>query len=216
MTNLKKYTLGEEVANTLMHLLGALFALYGTFVLEINSKNTLQSFATGIFGATLILLFLSSTCYHSTTNEAIKNIFQKIDHSAIYLLIAGTYTPALLLTVKFPLSLILLAIIWCLAITGVVFSSKPRKSKKLSTALYLIMGWMAVFFFYNVWAASHLSVWLMLAGGIFYSLGCIFYLMKFPYMHSLWHLFVIAGATTHYFAILVLLHSPKIIFFSTS
>lgn len=205
MAEAKKYTLGEEIANTFMHLSAALISIYGIVILVANSKNVIQIAATAIFGVSLFLLFISSASYHATTNETIKRIFQKIDHSAIYLLIAGTYTPALLLTVKFPYSVILLAIIWALAIVGIGFSCTILKSKKLSTAIYLFMGWLAVFFFYNVWLTSHLTVWLMLAGGLFYSLGCVFYLMKVRYMHAIWHLFVIGGAVTHYFAILELL-----------
>lgn len=200
-----KYSVGEEVANTLTHFLGALISVYGIVMLALNSKNILQVASTAVFGASLFLLFQSSACYHATTNKKAKKICQKIDHSAIYLLIAGTYTPILLLTVKFPLSAILLAIIWVLAITGIVFSCIAIKSKKLSTLIYLLMGWLSVFFIYNVWITSHLAVWLLLGGGLFYSIGCVFYLMKHRYMHSVWHLFVIAGAVMHYFSVLELL-----------
>jgi Predicted membrane protein, hemolysin III homolog len=154
----------------------------------------------------MFLLFQSSACYHAVTNEKIKKIFQKIDHSAIYLLIAGTYTPILLLTVKPPINIAMLAIIWSLAVVGIGFSCTTLKSKYISTGIYLIMGWLSAFLFYNMWMASHLSAWLAVGGGIFYSLGCIFYLLKFRYMHSIWHLFVIAGALMHYFAIMGLLH----------
>lgn len=205
MAESRKYTIGEEFANAFTHLLGALMSIYGIVMLVANSKNTVQAVSTAIFGATLFLLFISSGCYHSVTNEKAKKIFQKIDHSAIYLLIAGTYTPALLLTVKFPLNIFLLTVIWCLAIVGIVFCCIKIKSKSFSAGLYLLMGWLAVFFVYNVWTASHLTVWLLLVGGIFYSLGCAFYLMKIRYMHSVWHLFVITGAVIHYFAIMELL-----------
>jgi len=201
----KKYSTGEEVANTFTHWLGAFISLYGIVILAANSKNVVQAVSTGIFGATMFLLFQSSACYHAVTGEKAKRIFQKIDHSAIYMLIAGTFTPALLLTVKAPLNIALVAIIWCLAIVGIVFCCITHKSKKLATGLYLIMGWLSVFFVYNVWMASPLSVWLMLGGGLFYSLGCVFYLMKLRYMHSVWHLFVLAGAVMHFFAILQLL-----------
>jgi len=110
-----------------------------------------------------------------------------------------------MLTVKLPLSIVLVAIIWCFAIMGIAFSCIKIKSKALSTGLYLFMGWLSVLFIYNVWITSHLSLWLMLGGGLFYSLGCAFYLMKTRYMHSIWHLFVIAGAVIHYFAIMELL-----------
>lgn len=205
MTESRKYSIGEEFANTFTHSLGALLSIFGIVMLVATSKNAVQAVSTGIFGITLFLLFQSSACYHAITDEKVKRVCQKIDHSAIYMLIAGTYTPVLLLTVKFPLDVILLTIIWGLAITGIVFSCIMTKSKRLSTAIYLIMGWISVFFIYNVWITSPLSVWLMLGGGIFYSLGCAFYLMKIRYMHSIWHLFVIGGAVMHYFAILELL-----------
>lgn len=201
----RKYTVGEEFANTFTHSLGALMSIYGIVMLAVNSKNAVQAASTAIFGVTLFLLFQSSACYHAMTNETAKKVFQKIDHSAIYMLIAGTFTPVLLLTVKFPHNVALLAMIWYLAITGIVFSCVTLKSKYLTTGLYLLMGWLSVFLFYNLWTISHLSIWLMLGGGLFYSLGCAFYLMKIRYMHSIWHLFVIAGAVMHYFAIMELL-----------
>lgn len=200
-----KYSIGEEIANTFTHSLGALMSIYGIMMLVASSKNVMQSTSAAIFGIALFLLFQSSACYHAITNETLKRFFRKIDHSAIYILIAGTYTPALLLTVKFPLNIVMLAMIWGVTIAGIVFSWRTVKSKSLSTGLYLFMGWMAVIFAHSVWMASHLTFWLMLAGGIFYTFGCVFYLMHFRYMHSIWHLFVIAGAFTHYFAVMELL-----------
>ena len=202
---LRKYSVGEEFANTFTHSLGALMSIYGIVMLAVASKNAVQAASTAIFGATMFMLFQSSACYHAMTNETAKKVFQKIDHSAIYMLIAGTFTPVLLLTVKFPLCIALLAMIWYLAITGIVLSCTTLKSKYLSTGLYLIMGWLSVFLVYNMWMASHISLWLFAAGGVFYSLGCVFYLQKIRYMHSIWHLFVLAGAVMHYFAIIQLL-----------
>lgn len=205
MTVLGKYTPGEKFANVFTHFLAALVAIYGIVLFLQNSKNAIQAVSSAIFGLTLVLLFFSSAFYHSVSNEKAIGIFQKIDHSAIYILIAGTYTPALLLTVKFPLSIIMLVIIWGLAITGIIFYCTKFSSKALATGLYLLMGWLGVVFVYNVWMTSHLAVWLMLVGGLFYSAGCAFYLMKIRYMHFVWHLFVIAGAAVQYFAIMELL-----------
>lgn len=201
----QQYTRSEEIANSFVHLFAALISLYGIMILVANSKNMIQAVSCTVFGMTLFLMFQSSVFYHASTNTETKKIFQKIDHSAIYLLIAGTYTPALLMVLDFPWSVVMLVLIWCLAVVGIVFSGSTLKSKRVSTAIYLIMGWMSVFFIYNVWIASHLTVWLLLAGGLFYSLGSLFYLMKFEYTHFIWHLFVIGGAATHYFAILELL-----------
>lgn len=205
MTETRKYSVGEEFANTFTHSLGALMSIYGIVMLAVNSKDAVQAASTAIFGATLFLLFQSSACYHAMTNETAKKVFQKIDHSAIFMLIAGTFTPVLLLTVKFPLCIALLAMVWYLAITGIVFSCTTLKSKYLSTGLYLLMGWFSVFLVYNLWIVSHLALWLFLAGGLFYSLGCVFYLLRVRYMHSIWHLFVLGGAVMHYLAIMQLL-----------
>lgn len=199
------YTTGERLTHVFTHLIGVLISIYGIVVLESYSKNTIQAVSSAIFGGTLVFSFLSSVFYHSMINETAKKIFRKIDHSAIYVLIAGTYTPALLLTIKFPLSAILLGIIWILAIMGVIFCCITLKYKYLSTGLYLLMGWISLVFFFKLWAVSHLSIWLMLGGGIFYSIGCIYYLKKSPYMHFVWHLFVLAGAAMQYFAIIELL-----------
>ena len=154
----------------------------------------------------MFILFQSSACYHAITNEKAKKVFQKIDHSAIYILIAGTYTPILILTVPFPYSIALLAMIWYLAVTGVVFSCISLKCKYISTGLYMLMGWMSVFLIYYIWHnGSHLAVWYLLGGGILYSLGALLYLLKYKYCHSIWHLFVLGGVVMHYFSILELL-----------
>lgn len=201
----RKYTLGEKFANVFTHSLASLIAIYGTVLLAENSKNAVQMLSIVIFGVTLFLMFLSSVFYHAVSKESAIEFFQKIDHSAIYMLIAGTYTPVFILTIKFPLDIALVALIWGLAIVGIVFYCTTLKSKKLSTGLYLLMGWISIFFVYIVWMASHLTVLLFLLGGVFYSLGCVFYLMRVRYSHFIWHLFVIAGAAMHYFAIFELL-----------
>lgn len=205
MIESRKFSTGEEIVNVFTHALGALMSIYGTVILTGASKNTAQSLSTTIFGGTLFLMFLSSVCYHAVTNATVKKSFEKLDHTAIYILIAGTYTPVLILTVKFPLSIALIGLIWVIAIAGIGFTCRTLKSEFLSTVIYLILGWLSLFFVYNLWTTSHLSLWLLFGGGVFYSLGCIFYLMKLRYMHSIWHLFVIAGAVMHYFAIMELL-----------
>lgn len=201
----RQYTHGEKIANIFSHSLGALMSVYGISMLLLNSKNIIQIVSSTIFGLSLLLLFLSSVCYHSATDETAIRFFQKIDHFAIYILIAGTYTPVLLLTLNFPFNIIMLIAIWGLAIMGILFYCITLKSKYSATCLYLLMGWLSIIFVYNVWNASHLVVWLMLAGGIFYSIGCIFYLIKIPYTHFVWHLFVMTGAVMQYFAIIELL-----------
>lgn len=206
MAEVKKYTAGEEIANAISHTVGVLFSIYAIVMLAVLSKNPAQSASSAIFGATMFILFQASACYHAITNENAKKVFQKIDHAAIYILIAGTYTPILILTVPFPYSIALLAMIWYLAIMGIVFSCISLKCKYLSTGLYLLMGWMSVFLVYYIWTnGSHMAVWLLLAGGILYSIGAIFYLLKQKYMHTIWHIFVLAGVVMHYLSILTLL-----------
>ena len=202
----KKYTVGEEIGNAISHTIGVMFSIYAIVMLAVASKTPVQAASTAIFGATMFILFQSSACYHAITNEKAKAVFQKIDHSAIYILIAGTYTPILMLTVPFPYCVALLAMIWYLAIAGVVFSCISLKSKYIATGLYLLMGWMSVFLFYYIWNNGNpIAVWYLLAGGAVYSLGAIVYLLKYKYTHTIWHIFVLAGVICHYLSILALL-----------
>lgn len=203
-----KWTPKEEFINAFTHSIGALLSIYAIVMLAVNSHNTLEAASTAIFGAMLFILFQSSTLYHAMVNKTAKKVFQRIDRSAIYMLIAGTYTPILLLTVPFPLSVALTAMTWYLAISGIIYSCLTLKFKYLSTGLYLVMGWLSVFLFYSIWNnVSHQAVWLLLIGGLFYSSGCIFFHLRKKYMHCIWHLFVIAGAIFHYFCIMEILKS---------
>lgn len=206
MSNENIYTPAEEFANAFSHATGALFAIYAIVMLAVKSSNAIETSTTAVFGATMLIAFQSSMLYHSMTNEIAKRVFRVIDHSAIYLLIAGTYTPLLLLVVPFPTSVALLAMIWYLAISGIIFSCTTTKSKYLSAGLYLLMSWLSVFLFYNIATkGSWLALGYFLAGGILYSGGCVFYLTKKPFRHFLWHLCVLGGAVMHYLAISQLL-----------
>ena len=200
------YSPQEEFANALTHAIGALLSIYGIVMLSVYSNTPVETASTAIYGAMMFILFQASTCYHSMTNETAKKVFRKIDHSAIYLLIAGTYTPMLLLTVDFPHSVALLAMIWYLAFTGIIFSCMTLKYKSLSTGLYALMGWLSVFLVWNIWKIGGVeAIWYLIGGGLFYTVGCIFYMRKKPFMHSIWHVFVLLGAIMHYFAVLSLL-----------
>ena len=201
----KKYTPVEEFMNAFSHSLGALFSIYAIVMLAVSSKTPIEASSTAIFGATLFILFQSSALYHAMVNETAKKVFRKIDHSAIFMLIAGTYTPILLLVVDFPLNVALLAMTWYLSITGIVYSCLTLKFKYLSTGLYLVMGWLSLFLFFKIWNTSQLAVYLLFLGGVFYSSGCIFYLLKKKFMHTIWHIFVIFGAVCHYLCIMEVL-----------
>ena len=202
----KKYTPGEEFINAFSHAFGALFAIYAMVMLAYKSSTSMQSATTAIYSAMLFISFQSSTCYHAMTNETAKKVFRRIDHSAIYLLIAGTYTPVLMLVLDIPYSIIFLVMIWYLALTGIVFSCLTLKFKRLSTGLYVLMGWLSVFMLYSLWAKElYTSMAYLISGGVVYTAGSYFYLSKRKYFHGIWHFFVLFGAILHYLAIVSLL-----------
>ena len=187
-TEEKKYTQGEEFLNAFSHAFGALFAIYAMVMLAYKSSTSMQTATTAIYSAMLFISFESSTCYHAMTNETAKKVFRRIDHSAIYLLIAGTYTPMLMLVleipysiiflvmIEIPYSIIFLVMIWYLALTGVVFSCLTLKFKRLSTGLYVLMGWLSVFLLYILWSKRHkASMLYLIAGGLVYTAGSYFY-----------------------------------------
>ena len=201
------YSLGEEIANSITHGLGALLSVAGltllvTFAAQQGDVWRVVSFS--IYGATMILLFLMSTLYHSFQQEKVKQVFKLLDHCSIYLLIAGTYTPFLLVTLRGTLGWVLFATIWLLALSGIIFKlAFKHRFKKLSLVTYVFMGWLVVFAGQEL--ARSLSAggmaWL-LAGGLAYTLGIIFYVWKkLPYNHAIWHLFVLVGSLCHYTAI---------------
>ncbi len=201
-----RYTAGEEFLNAFSHAFGALFAIYAIVMLAVKSNSPVESCTTAIYGSMLFILFQSSTCYHAMTNETAKKVFRKIDHSAIYLLIAGTYTPILLLVLDFPYSIVCLAMVWYLAISGIVFSCITLKFKSLSTALYLLLGWLSIFLFWILWSKGFIQALVfLLSGGLLYTLGSYFYLKKKKYYHGIWHFFVLFGAICHYISVSSLL-----------
>src|SRR5574344_2105703 len=176
---IKVYTKGEEFANAFTQALGAMFAIYAIVMLAVKSDTPLEKATTAVYGAMMFILFQASTCYHAMVNDTAKRVFRKIDHSAIYLMIAGTYTPLLMIAVKFPYSVALMAIMWYLAVSGIIFSCLTLKFKYLSTGLYLLMGWLSVFLFYNLWTmTNHMAVWYLLGGGLFFSFKKTFYALN--------------------------------------
>lgn len=202
-----KYSIKEEFLNAFTHAIGTLLSIYGLVMLVVTAKTPQQTASVAIFGAMMFIMFQSSTLYHAMVNETAKKVFRKIDHSAIFLLIAGTYTPLLLLIVPFPNSVALLAMTWYIAIMGIVFSCITLKFKYLNTALYLVMGWLSLLLIFRLIELNNVEViYYLIGGGLFYSVGCIFYLLKkILFMHSIWHLFVLGGSVMHYLAILSLL-----------
>jgi hemolysin III len=198
---------GEEIINSITHGIGALLSIAALIVLVMVAEKQddiwcLVSFS--IYGFTLILLYLSSTLYHSFSNPKIKNLFARFDHVSIFLLIAGTYTPILLISIRGVLGWTLFAIIWTVALVGAVIRSiYLHRFRKLMVAFYLIMGWMFVLAGKQIYLSlPSSSLAFLVLGGIAYSVGVIFYMWRqLPYSHGIWHLFVLAGSVLHFFAI---------------
>ena len=205
--NISGYSLSEEIANSISHGLGVIAGVVGLIFMLLKGADHLTNIQlTGviIYGVSLILLFLSSTLYHSVTHVGWKHKLKIADHCAIYCLIAGTYTPLMLISLQGQLSTIILTAIWSLAIGGILFKTLfIHRFKKLSLVLYLAMGWLCMTVIGDLTAAmSPLGFNLLLLGGLFYTLGVIFYVGKrIPYNHAIWHLFVLAGAMSHFFCI---------------
>lgn len=205
---MKKTSLGELIANSISHGIGVILGVIGLVVLLLNSSSFVETLASAIFGGSLILLYSSSTLFHSFPQKMrrVNTVFQRFDHSAIFILIAGTYTPFLLLAVGNTQAYILLAILWVLTILGIVMKSIwIRKYHKVHLAIYLLMGWSIVFVFDEAITGLENSFIFVLIGGLCYTFGVIFYVMKFKYQHFVWHLFVLAGSIFHYISVLELI-----------
>ena len=199
-----------ERFNSISHLVGASFALVGgtvlvTFAAMSGEVDRIISYS--VYALTLFLLYLTSTLYHSFPGPA-KNVLRVLDHQAIYLLIAGTYTPFVVVALKGALGWWMLGTIWGLAAIGVVLDALRRTGPRVaSLLLYLLMGWFCVFAMDSfVSALSPASLGWLIAGGIFYTTGVVFFILDnwYPWCHGIWHLFVIAGSACHYFSILLL------------
>lgn len=197
----------EEIANSITHGIGALLSIVALVVLIMvaaTQDDILHLVSFSIYGVTLILLYMSSTLYHSFTKPRIKNLFARFDHVSIFLLIAGTYTPILLINIKGILGWTIFVIIWTVAIIGsTVRVIYPYRFRKLMVVVYLLMGWTIVFVGKTILTNMPPdSVNYLVLGGIAYSVGVIFYLWRtLPYGHGIWHLFVLAGSILHFFAI---------------
>ncbi len=203
-----RYSLAEEILNAATHGLGILLSIVGLSVLvafaSLNGSPILI-ISCAIFGASLILSYTFSTLYHAITNEKAKQIFRQFDHAAIYLLIAGTYTPIVLIMLDGTLKWIIFFIIWAVSIVGIILKFVyPGRFKKTSLVLYVVMGWFIVIAMNKLLENMDLGgLWLLLLGGAFYSVGVIFYVWKkLPYNHAIWHLFVLGGSVSHYFMVL--------------
>lgn len=207
----KRYTLGEEIFNAVSHGAGGLLSIAGTVVLIALCavySDAWSVISACVYGASLIILYTMSTLYHAITNEKAKKFFRVMDHNTIFFLIAGTYTPFTLVTLRGKLGWILFGIVWGSALIGIILNSIDlEKFRKPSVVCYILMGWVIIIAVKPMLnSLPGLSLVFLLLGGIFYTVGVIFYsLKKIKWFHSVWHLFTVAGSVLHYFSVLIAL-----------
>lgn len=202
------YSIEEEIANAVSHGLAMAAAIVATTLMLVKGMPVLdvaQLIGVAVYGASLVLLFLCSTLYHSITHLPSKAVLKRLDHCAIYLLIAGTYTPFLMITLAGTTTAqVLLWAIWGIALAGVLFKIWfIHRFRRMSLVAYLLMGWLSMVMIADLWQAlARPGFWLLLAGGLCFTLGAGFYAAKqYRYTHAIWHAFVVAGAACHCVAI---------------
>ncbi|MEF1311132.1 hemolysin III family protein [Vibrio mytili] len=203
-----QYSQTEEWANAITHGIGMVMGIVGLVLLLVkalnNQADTLTLTSMAIYGSSIIVLFLASTLYHAIPHPNVKRWMKTFDHCAIYLLIAGSYTPFLLVSLRTPLAIGLMIVIWTIALIGIMMKvAFISRFKKLSLGSYLVMGWLSLIVIYQLAIHLHITGLTLLAvGGLVYSIGVIFYVAKrIPFNHAIWHGFVLAGCVCHFFAI---------------
>ncbi len=205
------YSTAEEIANSITHGAGALLAIAGTALLAIRAatmspigEKGFYVTAFAIFGFSMIFLYMMSCLYHALSRTRARVVFERLDHSAIFVLIAGTYTAYCLTALRGITGWLIFAVIWALAAAGVsLYSIFGRKIRIASVITYILMGWIIVFAAKPLKEAVPIQTWnFLLAGGVWYTLGAIVYMLKkIPWTHPLWHLFVLAGTSLHFFSV---------------
>ena len=208
-TQSRPYTIVEEICNCSVHGLGIILSIAALVILAAFSArygNAWTIVSTVIFGVSMIIMYSASTLYHAITNLQAKHILKKFDHIAIYYLIAGSYTPFLLTTLRGPTGWTIFGIVWGLALLGTVLKliTSGNGVKLWSILLYLSMGWLIVFASRALFASlNKAGLTFLILGGVFYTLGVLFYIQKSKkYTHAIWHSFVLAGTIMHFFAVL--------------
>ena len=203
-SQIHEYSQLEERLNALTHFLGFALAIFGLSTLLMKSNGVVEVISSIIFGSSMVLLFGASTLYHWVSNSKVKPILKRIDHIAIYLLIAGTYSPFLVVAIDGWVSTVSIITIWTVALFGVGFKAIFKdKYPRLAVTTYAVMGWLALLIIVPIYNAVPLTGFIFLfLGGVAYSLGIPFYMAKHKhYTHAIWHLFVLMGAACHFYAI---------------
>lgn len=207
----QSYTVSEEIANSITHGIGTALSVIGGIALIVFAAlygDAWRIVSFSIYSVTLVVLYLASTLYHSVRDSKLKRIFKVLDHACIYLLIAGTYTPFLLVSLRGPWGWTLLGVIWGLALVGIIFKTfSAQRFRRFLVLGYLLMGWLCVIAGQELILRVPAEGLLWLAvGGLLYTVGVLFYAWrKLPYGHAIWHLFVLGGSICHYLAVLSLL-----------
>lgn len=208
---LYEYSLKEEIANSITHGIGAGLSVAGLTLLVVLAAiygDVWRIVSFSIFGSTLVILYLASTLYHSFQNPRVKRVLRVLDHASIYLLIAGSYTPFLLVSMRGVWGWTMFGVVWGLALMGVTFKVFfIGRYEVLATAAYVLMGWLCVIAFKEMLVrVPPGGVTFLIIGGVVYTVGVIFYAWhKLPYNHAIWHLFVLGGSICHFFAVINLL-----------
>jgi hemolysin III len=204
---LPNYSTSEELANTVISAISAALAIVGSVVLIVSAVEyggVWHIVSCSIFATTLILLYTASTLYHGMRSPRIKHSMRVLDHSAIFLLIAGTYTPFVLVNLRGPWGWSLFGVTWTIAVLGIGFGKRLQRRRILAVVLYNLMGWAILVAIKPLFAAvAPMGLILLLTGGLAYTVGVGFYAWRrLPHHHAIWHVFVLLGSTAHYFAIL--------------
>lgn len=205
----RKYTLGEEIFSAIVHGIGAGLSVAALVTMVVKAAGSGDAYAVvsaAIFGASLVILYTMSTLYHALAPARAKKVFRIFDHTTIFLLIAGTYTPYVLVTLRGFTGWVLFGVLWGLAAIGIVFDSVMlEKFRKIEMFLYVGMGWCIVVASESLVSSLEKGGLIFLfTGGVLYTVGIIFYaLKKIKYMHSIWHIFVLAGSIMHYFSVIL-------------
>lgn len=203
------YNLREEIVHSIIHGIGAILAIAGLIILIVNAAtfgSARHIVSCSIFGAALVLLYSASTLYHGIQHPKAKKVLRVIDHSSIYLLIAGTYTPFTLINMQGTWGWSLFGVIWLAALLGIILQFSPlRRFSSIRLILYVAMGWTALVAIKPLSASVPVSaLMLIVAGGLSYTVGIVFYLWhRLPYHHAIWHVFVLSGSALHYIAVLL-------------
>ncbi|GAA0718695.1 PAQR family membrane homeostasis protein TrhA [Dokdonella soli] len=201
------YSTGEEIASSVIHGLGIVLSIAGLAILvavAARGGDARHVASVGVYGTTLILLYTASTLYHGIPHARAKPVLRLLDHAAIFLLIAGTYTPFTLISLHGPWGWALFAIVWTLALAGIALELRRVRNRALMAALYVAIGWVGLVAIKPLVAnVAPGGLWLLFGGGVAYTLGVPFYLWKrLPFNHALWHLFVLLGSVLQFFAVL--------------